>query len=28
VAAALMVAWLVRRRARADRAPAGSLHRG
>jgi len=28
VAAALVVAWLVRRRARADRAPAGSLHRG
>lgn len=28
VAAALVVAWLVRRRARADRVPAGSLHRG
>jgi membrane-associated protein len=28
VAAALVVAWLVRRRGRADRAPAGSLHRG
>jgi undecaprenyl-diphosphatase len=28
VAAALVVAWLVRRRARADRTPAGSLHRG
>jgi membrane-associated protein len=28
VAAALVVAWLVRRRDRADRAPAGSLHRG
>ncbi len=27
VAATLVVAWLVRRRARADRAPAGSLHR-
>ena len=28
VAAALVVAWLVRRRAPADQAPAGSLHRG
>jgi membrane protein DedA with SNARE-associated domain len=28
VAVALVVAWLVRRRARAERAPAGSLHRG